>query len=224
MEEFTPEKDFRGIRAAADPAGSRTQQNAARSEMAIACVAWDRLSRIFVLEVWSEQTTTTGFTDKVLEIQERWRPGAFGLERASQQSHLEEHLLLEARRRNIFLPLVPVEHGNQSKYFRVESILQPVHAEGRLIIGDHMYELKEALGETRHGHVPDVVDALAMAVSLVPAWSTPEVTDMTLDESAQLRHFYHLRGTRPARVAERIAQIEERRAWLVKKAESLRFR
>jgi len=91
------------------------------------------------------------------------------IETAGQQYLLYSHLVDEALRRGVRLPLVEGKQFTEdAKDERIKDTIQPLTAQGRLCIQSYQVELRQELTDFPKGATKDLLDALAGAISLMP--------------------------------------------------------
>lgn len=193
-----------------DPAAGKqgTQQvKKTRARSAIVVVGQDVMLRVFTLHTWAERCTTDALIDKILEVNEQFRPRIFGGEADGLQSLFQDAIIREARYKGIRLPLLPVKHPtNQDKDFRIRAALQKHIREGRLFVQSKDVELwSEMLGFPR-AKLKDMVDALASAVSLLPDRPAVKQEDETIEALAS---YLRETGADPKYIVSRIAQVRQ---------------
>lgn len=200
--------DFTDTVGFVDPASAKSVLKSQRARAAIVIVSQDRFRRIFVRACWAEATTANALTDKIFELNAKWRPHPFGCEANAMQILFAESVLREARLRDVNLPLVPVyQPPQQKKAYRIRQALQPLVASGRLFLGAGQQELEhELVSFPQHPRV-DLVDALASAVTLLPKRSLPQ---QDADDRHGLASYLRQSGIPEERIAERVRQAGQR--------------
>lgn len=159
-----------------DPAGRRKpeQLKKIRARAAIIVIAVDELRRLFVIEAWAEKASAMTIRDKVFELNEKWKPRAFGCEANAMQELYAEMLQLEAKRQNIRLPLTEIyQPTNIEKTFRIRTTLNPVVGFGRLFLHENQHDLYRELTTFPMCQTFDLVDALASVCAMVPPVAKP---------------------------------------------------
>ena len=188
-----------------DPASGKQQLRRVRARSAIIVVAPDPIQRIFVLFAWAKRCSTAKLIEEILSVSERFKVKLFGVEANAMQSLFVDALRREARHQEKRLPLVPVMQSTKvEKDWRIRSMLQPVIAHGRLFTQANQHELNNELASFPMAATKDLVDALASAISLVPAKSTRKQKD---GEAAALARYLRETGASPRHIEERLAQI-----------------
>lgn len=191
-----------------DPAGGKRQQvvKKTRARSAIIVVGADHLQRMFVLYAWAQRASTPEIIEKVFEVQDQFQPRRFGCEANAQQSLFSDALRYVAKTEARALNLVPVVQDTKiTKEFRIRSILQPVIANGRLLLQPNQHELRTEILAFPTGMTVDLVDALASAVALVPRLSRKEL-DTRAD--SQLHSYLHDCGLTPEEISLTVADLE----------------
>jgi hypothetical protein len=190
-----------------DPASgkSNTALRNVRARSAIVTVGVDAISRIWVLDAWADRVGTNEIRAKFLDLYEKWLPLVSGYEAVGQQSLLEDPIRDEAKDRGLVVPLVPVIPTTKvDKFWRIRSVLQPVIGAGRLIICDHLLELRSELTSFPMSHTVDLVDALASAVALVPPMQTEQQKQ---DDAEELAHYLRESGASMHEINDRMREI-----------------
>jgi len=150
-----------------DPAGGKKKTRKKSSRSADVIVGSDHEGRIFVLHAWAGHVPTTVHTDRIFDMVARWRPRLLGIDASAMQSLYADSLVREARQRGIRLPLVPcMMHGDKDE--RIRTAIQPVIAEGRLLLLDNQKDLDAELTAFPGGATVDLCDALGEAINLLP--------------------------------------------------------
>lgn len=188
-----------------DPASGKRKQKlkkvAARS--AIVVVSYDHMMRFFLRYSWAERVSSTKLIEKILEVNETYHPRQFGLESNAQQSLFAGVTQQLARDAKKYLPLVWWEPTTKvTKEFRIRTAIQPVAAEGRLIIGPGNVEFLNEFRMFPTGPTKDLLDALASAIEMAPRKA--DVVQEN-DELAALQHYHRMIGS-PASHIERLAR------------------
>lgn len=170
-----------------DPASGKlktVKRIAARS--AIVVIGVDPYTRIFVRYAWAARCSTDALMDQVYKVQEEFQPQLFGVEANAQQSLFGEALRREARWRDLDIHIVGVDQPTRiDKDFRIRTALQPAIREGRLFLPEEgLAELRLEIQAFPLGATKDLIDALASAVSLVPARPTSTQNESEIEELA----------------------------------------
>lgn len=187
-----------------DPAGSkRMELKRVRARAAIIVAGQDSLSRVFVLHTWADRCTAGQLADRILKTQADFKPRVFGIEANAMQALYGEMVAREARFKGARLPLLPVKQPtNVDKDWRIRTALQPVVADGRLLLQPHHYELRNELTTFPMSTLKDLIDALASAVSLLRKAAPPVVRRA---EHASLLAYLRASGA-PAWYIEQVAR------------------
>jgi len=192
-----------------DPSAGKTgAAKLSTCRSAIVTVGLDRYStprRIFVLDAWAARCPTHKLTDKVFEVFETWYPVQFGCEANAMQSLYADTLLMEAKRRHVPLPLVSVQQSTRiDKVFRIRTALQPVISSGSLFLREDQVELIAEIKAFPSGHLKDIIDALASAVTMLPLETLRE----TYSDEAQAvaRHLREI-GASPHFIQDQMQKI-----------------
>ena len=194
-----------------DPAGGKARGGLRRvsARSAIVIVAPSPQGHLVVLEAWAAKCPTSELVAKVFSLQETWKIKIFGVEANAMQSLFVDSLEMLAANREIKIPLTPVFQPTRvEKTFRIRTALQPVIESGRLILGETQLELYSELEAFPQGQTVDLVDALASAVSLVPALP-PGEEDFYEDRG--LERYLRSINTPEWYISKRLEQIREER-------------
>lgn len=196
------------IYAFLDPAGRKKAQDVkkVRARSAIVIIGADPLRRILVLDTWARKASAITTMEEVFKLNEKWHPKVFGCEANAMQELYAEMLQLEASRRKVSLPLVPVpQPTNIQKEFRIRTTLNPVVGYGRLFLHESQLDLHREIVSFPMLALMDLVDALASAVALVPPKSPPAANRSEREAIAA-----HLRdqGVAPHLIAARMQEFD----------------
>jgi len=185
-----------------DPAsGKKEQIKRVRARSAIVVVGADVLSRFFVLHAWAERCSTDHLMDRIIEVNDQWRPRVFGIEANAMQSLFADNVQREARYKEKSIPIVPVYQPTTiDKDWRIRMTLQPVIANGRLLLLASQHELKVELVSFPMSATKDLVDALASAIALIPG----PVVRRDQDEEMDARLAYLRESGAPASYIEQV--------------------
>jgi predicted phage terminase large subunit-like protein len=188
-----------------DPAAGKTGRERLRDGLArsaIVLVAQDQLSRVFVLEAWAKRCPTPELVGEMLRVQKEWRPRAFGVEANAMQSLFVDTVRMIAAERGEKLPLQAVwQNTRVDKFFRIRTALQPLLAEGRLILGEDQMELKNEIKAFPRGQTVDIVDALASVVKMLPEVPQEEEVER---QAEGLARYLREQGVPPAYIEQRM--------------------
>lgn len=125
------------------------------------------------LKAWRARLGPEELVDTLFSLHETRKYSSIGLEKTAYLDGLKPFLDSEQRRRNRFLPIVPLEHKQTAKEIRIRSVI-PRYAAGSI---RHVKGLCDALEEEQmqfpNGIHDDVLDALAYQDQLV---SVPKKT------------------------------------------------
>ena len=166
--------DFAGF---CDPAsGKQVVVKKARARSAIVVVAQDALTRVYVLLAWADRVPTPKLVEKILDTVTKYpRVRRFGIEANAMQSLFADLVIRDAKRIQQRVALLPVQQPTRlDKDFRIRTVLQPVIADGRLLIQAGQRELRIELESFPNVMTKDLVDALASAIRLLPRRAMPQ--------------------------------------------------
>lgn len=193
-----------------DPASGRKARNQGvrhtRSRSAIVVAkAEQAMGRIFVVNAWAGRVPPSAIVDKVIEVNEAFRPCVFGIESSGQQYLFAETLGVGARLRGAHIPWMPVDQPTTiMKDDRIRNTIQPLMQAGRLFIDAKMHELIAELEGFPTAMTKDLVDALASVIyHLIPA---PRPAQQDTGELDALAAYLRGEGYSPSYIAERLAQ------------------
>lgn len=154
-----------------DPASGKTNERirSVRARSAIVVIGTSLDEKVWVLDSWAKRAGTQELVSVFVQMCMKWNPVVAGYEDMGQQSLLWDPIMQEAERRGAFVPLSGVKvKTSVEKNWRIRSILQPLIGHGRLLIADHLLELKTEITQFPMANMKDLIDALAGACSLVP--------------------------------------------------------
>ena len=114
------------------------------------------------------ETRPEELVDNIFALHEQRKYSAIGIEKTAYLDGLKPFLDSEQRRRNKFLPIVELQHNQQSKEIRIRGGLIPRYASGSI---RHVEGRCEALEEEQasfpSGVNDDVLDAAAYQTQVV---------------------------------------------------------
>jgi hypothetical protein len=161
--------DLLDITAAYDPAGSKSAIKRVGARAAVVVVGQAPSGHIAVLHAWAARATTMVQVDQVLRANELWRPRIFGCERNGMGEHQGPHIYEEAKRRGQVFPMKLFNQPSTiDKPTRIRQVLQPIIADGRLLVPLNFYELRAELETFPMCLTFDLIDMLAEAIHLLP--------------------------------------------------------
>ncbi len=194
-----------------DPAsGKKMELKKVRARSAIVTVAVDTLGRVFVLEAWAERAPTETLITAILANYERWHPRTIGIEANAMQSLFADSVMLAAKWQQKALPILPIQQPTKiDKDWRIRSALQPVLADGRIIVGTIQHELIAELESFPSGMTKDLVDALASVVTMIPPRA---LAREKASEIHAVATYLREAGVPPDQIVRRIRELEAERA------------
>lgn len=197
-----------------DPAGKPKpgqKLKSAKARTAIVTIAGDGV-RVFVLDAWMKKARTSEVIEQIFWTNERWGPRRFGIEANAMQELFGDAVMLEARRRRVRLPLVPVyPPTNVDKVWRIRTAVQPLTSKGRLFVPKHLIELRAEVLAFPTGRTVDGFDALAQAIELVPKRTDNQALDRGSEERERLAAYLRRSGVPPSTITARLAQFDAER-------------
>ena len=189
-----------------DPASSKKEQTkkmTARS--AIVVVGQDPEFRVYVLYAWAARVPVPELVEKMFEVNRAFTPRIFGGESDALQTLFQDAVKMIAEDRGERLPLKGVPHSTRiDKDFRIKSVLQPVIAEGRLILQEHQHELIQELEGFPVFATKDVVDALASAIHELPQ---KPLQRQKHQEAEALAEYLRQTGAPPEYIRQRVPEL-----------------
>ena len=196
--------DFAGF---CDPASGKREivkKNRARS--AIVVVAQDALTRIFVLLAWADRVPAPKLVERILDTVTKFpRCRRFGIEANAMQSLFADLVIRDAKRMQQRVALLPVQQPTRlDKDFRIRMVLQPVIADGRLLIQAGQRELRIELESFPNVMTKDLVDALASAVRLLPRRAAPQAKQ---EEAVKLAAYLRETGAPASYIEQEMAKF-----------------
>lgn len=168
-----------------DPASGKAALKRIRARQAIVVIAHDWLQRVFVLHVWAGRIPTSRYLNKILKVNEDYRPKQFGIEANAMQSLFADLVTDAAKRRAKRMSFIPVTQPTRiDKNFRIRTVLEPVIADGRLFITKTQVTLQGELRSFPTGLTKDIVDCLASVIALIPRRPLPIQQSQEADQLA----------------------------------------
>lgn len=152
-----------------DPASSEKTKDDRNAITVTGVSPW---GEAIVLEAWGRRCSPLDVIEKMFEIKQRWAPRVYGIEDVAYQKVLKHFVRDEARRRGLYLNIVPVKPGGKNKsHIRG---LQPIMATGRLYVDPTQHLLRQELADYPLGQYDDVADSLALHQQLWRGIMSPE--------------------------------------------------
>lgn len=202
----TVERSKLYIAAWADPSGGLSQGKR-HSRWAVTVLGQDDASRIFILLSWAAHCSFDYACDKVLKIQEEYRPVVFGIDASATQMQFKHDIQKEADIRGISITLKPVAL-RADKTFNIETTIQPVASQGRLFRPPEG-ECKILMSEMQSfpsGVYRDALDSLACCLRLLPGKASALSAQMSREG---YRRYLEKTGTSSDQIARRLAARDE---------------
>ncbi len=194
--------------AACDPAGGPTgKKQSGRSRASICVLGEDELERMVILYTFAKRIAPDELITLIFQAQERWKPAVFGIDASGPQLIFYQQLLKEARERGVKWNPRPIALA-QDKTDSIEKTIQPIAAAGRLIRppDKECYALADEMRQFPSGTYRDALDALAMAIRLMPS-VLPQHLRMLNEQ--QLRSYLTRSGFTKDMIESRIQQREQ---------------
>lgn len=152
-----------------DPASGRKQAKRPGARSAIIVASHIPPAYVWVRHAWAARASTTEITEEVFNVWAIFQPVQIAIETAGQQYLLYSHIMDEAIRRGIRLPLVEGrQYTEDAKDARIAETVQPLTAQGRLCVQSHHIHLRDELADFPRGATKDLLDALAGCLSIMP--------------------------------------------------------
>lgn len=187
-----------------DPASGKAKTRKVQARSAIVVLGQDPYHRIFVLHAWAAHVPVPSLVEKMFEINDTFKPRVFGGEADALQTLFQEAVRLIAHDRKVQLPLQPITHSTRiEKEFRIRTTLQPVIAEGRLILRADQQELLAELEGFPVYSTVDLVDALASAIDLLPHKALRKQKD---EQAMALAAYLRKTGAPASYIEQRLSQ------------------
>lgn len=166
-----------------DPATSEEEVN---DRTAILVVGVSSEGHWFILDVWAEREKPSVCFDRIFEMVVQWRPIVVGYEKVQYQAAIEDFLIKEMPRRNIFFNVVPLTAARR-KELRIETALQPRYVHGAIwhpMQTPWVAKVESELLAFPHGEHDDVIDALAYVdqIATVPVGGSSGKTRSDLND------------------------------------------
>jgi hypothetical protein len=159
----TPIRDLTRLIAVDPNSGSKTSKD----EAGLTVTGVDSNDCRLCLEDASGYFSPEGLLDAALDLVEKWGVGTIGVEKAGQQT-TEFWLRKAARKRGLFVRIVPLSHGNQNKQSRILKALQPLVAAGQIFLHQSQQDLRKQFVGFGSG-LDDRIDSFSYHVPLVRA-------------------------------------------------------
>mgnify|MGYP001570931418 CR=1 FL=1 len=195
-----------------DPGSGKTRDQLKRTSArsAFVVVASDWLRRVFVVEVWAGRVATGVLVDKIIELNRKWQPRAFGIESSAQQSLFYDQLIEMMRIKGVRVPLQGITQPTKiEKDFRIRSAIQPFLGNGRLFVPDtgdpFIIELENELRSFPVGKTKDIIDALASVLTMIPQIQPAREVD---EERAARVEYLRSIGAPPGYIEQVAAGVE----------------
>ena len=166
-----------------DPAtAEHAKRHGARS--AVVVVGGDDHERRYILYAQASHQAPHQLMERIFEVDSQFKCNTFGIDATGTQSMYAAMVNREGRQRGLRTRLKMVGLHDE-KIFRIESVLRPLCAEGRLFRSDQdteCWQLKEELSNFPSGKYNDILDALACAIRLLPTALPEQMKRMTEDQ------------------------------------------
>lgn len=195
------------VYAFCDPAGERRNQvlKQIRARSAIVVVGVDALRRVVVLDAWAEKCTPERLVKKIEEVQQRYHPKIFGIEANAMQSLFASLVRAKFREAGIKAAITPVNQSTRiDKDYRIVLAIQPVLAQGRLIVHKSQMELITELRGFPTYATKDIVDALASVIALTPARTQSAIAR---DSATGLKKYLSRSGAPESYIRKKVAEL-----------------
>ncbi len=147
-----------------DPnAGKKTSKD----EVGLTVTGVDSNDARLCLEDASDRFLPDELVNRTLQLADKWNANIIGVEEAGQQN-TEFYLRKEARKRGMFVRIVPLKHGNKDKQSRILKSLQPLVADGAIYLHRSQTELLKQFVGFGSG-LDDRIDSFSYHTHLVRA-------------------------------------------------------
>jgi hypothetical protein len=152
-----------------DPASGRKEAKRPGARSALVVAGACPPAMVLIWYVWAARASTTEITEQIFFVFERFHPVQIALETAGQQYLLYSHVMDEAIRRGIRLPLIEgKQYTEEAKDERIKDTLQPLQVQGRLCIHPYHIQFRDEYADFPRGATKDTLDAAAGCISLIP--------------------------------------------------------
>lgn len=159
----TPIRNLTRLIAIDPNSGSKT----AKDEVGLTVTGVDSNDCRLCLEDASDRYSPEGVLERTLDLVEKWGVGTVGVEKAGQQT-TEFWLRKAARKRGLFVRVVPLTHGNQNKQSRILKSLQPLVAANQVFLHRSQTALRKQFVGFGSG-LDDRIDSFSYQSQLVRA-------------------------------------------------------
>jgi hypothetical protein len=140
-----------------------------------------------------------------LKVCEDYQPKLFGIEANAMQSLFADLVTDAAKQRAKRIAFVSVTQPTRiDKDFRIRTTLEPVIADGRLILQEDQVELESELRSFPTGLTKDLVDCLASAITLMPRRPLPQQQS---EEADQLASYLRNTGAPSWYIQKRVNEV-----------------
>lgn len=157
-----------------DPASGKGQLKKVRARQAIVVIGVDYLLRVFVLHAWCGKLPTSKFRDEIISTYDRFQPRRMGIEANAMQALFGDLVYEKAVEELGHARISPINSPTKiEKDFKIRAAIEPILNDNRLFVSATHVELLSELRGFPSGQLKDLVDALAMAIMLIPR-RTPE--------------------------------------------------
>ena len=188
-----------------DPASGHSRLKRIRARQAIIVIATDWLQRVFVLYTWAGRIPTTRYLDKIISVCDDYQPKLFGIEANAMQSLFADLVTDAAKRKSKRIAFIGVNQPTKiDKDFRIRTTLEPVIADGRLLMQEAHIALEAELRSFPTGLTKDLVDCLASVISLIPRRPMPVQQN---EEAQQLASYLRNSGAPTWYVQKRVKEV-----------------
>lgn len=118
------------------------------------------------LRAWQAKIGPEELVDTLFNLHKRRRYEAIGIEKTAYLHGLKPYLDSEQRKRNVFLPIVELDHGQTQKEIRIRGLI-PRYASGSIFhIKGECNDLEEQMTNFPVGVHDDVLDAVAYQLQI----------------------------------------------------------
>ena len=154
-----------------DPAAGKTDlaMKRVRARSAIVIGGQDDLGRVFILHAWAERCSTEKLIEAMYRLTAQYDLKTLGVEANGLQALFSDAVIRDAKLAGKRLPVAPVYQPTRTeKDFRIRTTLQPLLANGKILIQPHMAELRLEIENFPMHPTKDLIDALASLCRLMP--------------------------------------------------------
>lgn len=179
-----------------------------RSRSAYVVAGQDDLERIFLLETFGAHIITDQFIEKIFKLHEKWELRVMGFDTTGPQTMFVDQLRREARITGRTLPPIHSEPLQHEKIAHIETVIQPVCAQGRIfrLPENQCADFKtEWQAFPNAGGYLDILDCVACAIDFLLPKKPKRAQEN--QQVANLRAYLKNRGCTDDYIRRRVGQV-----------------